>query len=292
MADLKGFTEKYGLNSRLVKRNGTLVEEVYRVGGRYDAQIRAVIGHLEAAMPFATPSMTEALAALVQFYRTGEEADRRAYDIAWVKDKASPVDTINGFIEVYLDARGMKGAWEALVFYVNREKTVDIKKLATSAQWFEDRMPWAPEYRKAGVTGHHRQRHRRGHRNRRLRPDHADRHQPAQRPDGPRGSTAASRCRCRTSTRPTTSPPCRRCAASSRGRPRKRRAPRSGAPWPASCTTNMHEVIGHASGKVSDAVERQSRQAVLKEQYLRARRRPRRPGRPLLPGRPQAGRTG
>ena len=152
-ADLKGFTEKYGLNSRLVKQNGTLVEEVYKVGGRYDVPIRAIIGHLEAAQPFATPTMREALVKLVQWYRTGEEADRKAYDIAWVNDKTSPVDTINGFIEVYLDARGVKGSWEALVYYVNRQKTVDIEKLATNAQWFEDRMPWAPEFRKAGVKG-------------------------------------------------------------------------------------------------------------------------------------------
>jgi dipeptidyl-peptidase-3 len=153
MADLKSFNERYGLNSRLVKQNGTLVEEVYKVGGRYDAPIRAVVGHLEAAQAFATPSMKEALARLVQWYRTGEDADRKAYDIAWLADKDSPVDTINGFIEVYLDARGVKGSWEALVFYVNRQKTVDIEKLATSAQWFEDRMPWAAQFRKPDVKG-------------------------------------------------------------------------------------------------------------------------------------------
>ena len=153
MNDLKGFTEKYGLNSRVVKQNGTLVEEVYKVGGRYDAQIRAIVGHLEAARAFAPPAMQEALTKLVQFYRTGEDADRKAYDIAWVNDKNSPVDTINGFIEVYLDARGVKGAWEGLVYYVNKQKTIDIEKLATNAQWFEDHMPWAPEFRKAGVKG-------------------------------------------------------------------------------------------------------------------------------------------
>lgn len=153
MADLKGVTEKYGLNSRVVKQNGKVVEEVYKVGGRYDAQIRAIVGHLEAAKAFAPPSMQEALTKLVQFYRTGEREDRRAYDIAWVNDKNSPVDTINGFIEVYLDARGVKGAWEGLVYYVNKQKTVDIEKLATNAQWFEDHMPWAPEFRKAGVKG-------------------------------------------------------------------------------------------------------------------------------------------
>jgi dipeptidyl-peptidase III len=63
------------------------------------------------------------------------------------------VDTINGFVEVYMDARGMKGAWEALVYYVNQEKTAGIRRLAAAAQWFEDRMPWAPEYRKQGVRG-------------------------------------------------------------------------------------------------------------------------------------------
>ena len=76
-----------------------------------------------------------------------------AYDIAWVQDKDSPVDTINGFIEVYMDPRGMKGSWEALVFYVNPEKTEGIRKLAADAQWFEDRMPWAAQYRKQGVRG-------------------------------------------------------------------------------------------------------------------------------------------
>ena len=75
-------------------RTARLVEEVYKVGGRYDAQIRAIIGHLDAAQAFATPTMKEALAKLAQWYRTGEDADRKAYDIAWVNDKASPVDTI------------------------------------------------------------------------------------------------------------------------------------------------------------------------------------------------------
>jgi dipeptidyl-peptidase-3 len=153
VADLEGFEEKHPLNSRLVKRDGQLVEEVYRVGGRYGAPIAAIVEHLEAAMPFATEPMARALRALVTFYRTGEESDREAYDIAWVQDKASPVDTINGFVEVYLDARSIKGAWEAIVFYVNHEKTSQIQTIAAQAQWFEDRMPWDPKYRKEGVRG-------------------------------------------------------------------------------------------------------------------------------------------
>jgi dipeptidyl-peptidase III len=153
MRDLQGYQERYPLNSRLVKNDGRLVEEVYRADGRYGPQISAVIKHLEEAIPFATDPMAKALRALVRFYTTGETADREAYDIAWVQDQASPVDTINGFIEVYLDARGIKGAWESLVFYVNQAKTSQIRTLAENAQWFEDRMPWDPKYRKGGVRG-------------------------------------------------------------------------------------------------------------------------------------------
>ena len=151
--DLDGFREECELNSRLVKENGRLREEVYRRSGRYGSQIAAIMEHLEAAIPFATPPMADALRALIAFYDSGSADDRRAYDIAWVKDKASPVDTINGFVEVYLDARGVKGAWEALVFYVNREKTSEIQKISANAAWFEAHMPWDPKYRKAGVQG-------------------------------------------------------------------------------------------------------------------------------------------
>jgi dipeptidyl-peptidase-3 len=153
MADLETFQERYPLNSRLVKRDGQIVEEVYRVGGRYDREIREIVRHLEAAVPLATEPMAKALRALIRFYRTGETEDRVAYDIAWVQDRDSPVDTINGFVEVYMDARGIKGAWEALVYYVNPQKTAGIRKLSEAAQWFEDRMPWAPEFRKQNVRG-------------------------------------------------------------------------------------------------------------------------------------------
>jgi len=106
-ADFESFEERYPLNSRLVRDGDRLVEEVYRVGGRYDQEIREIVRHLEAAIPLATAPMGAALEALVTWYRTGEAADRRAYDIAWVADDASPVDTINGFTEVYMDARGV-----------------------------------------------------------------------------------------------------------------------------------------------------------------------------------------
>jgi len=151
--ELEGFDEKYPLNSRVVKVDGRIVEEVYRVGGRYDPQIRDIITHLEAAIRYAPDPTAQALRALIGWYRTGEERDRRAYDIAWVADTSSSIDTINGFTEVYLDARGMKGAWEALVYYVNRTKTAAIQKLASEAQWFEDHMPWDRQYCKENVQG-------------------------------------------------------------------------------------------------------------------------------------------
>jgi dipeptidyl-peptidase-3 len=136
-----------------VKDGSRLVEEVYRVGGRYGDRIAEIVRHLQSARSYATAPMAAALDALVRFYQTGETADREAYDRAWVADRSSLVDTINGFIEVYIDPRGQKGAWEALVFYVNRDKTEAIRTLAREAQWFEDHMPWEPAYRKAGVEG-------------------------------------------------------------------------------------------------------------------------------------------
>ena len=153
MRDLQGFVEHHALNSRLVKAAGGLVEEVWRIGGRYDHEIRCIVRHLEDALPYAPAPTAEALRALIRFYTTGEEADRLAYDIAWVKDDSSAVDTVNGFVEVYLDPRGAKGAWEGLVSYVNHQKTRRIDTIASNAQWFEDHTPWEPRFRKPSVTG-------------------------------------------------------------------------------------------------------------------------------------------
>ncbi len=153
LADLAGFAERYGLNSRLVKRDGRLVEEVYRVGGRYGETIAAIVGHLEAALPFAPEPTAFALRALIRLYHTGEREDREAYDIAWLQDHDAEVDTINGFVEVYMDPRGVKGAWESVVFHVNRHKTEAIRALARHAPWFETQMPFDPRFRKPDVTG-------------------------------------------------------------------------------------------------------------------------------------------
>ncbi len=101
MADLGDYDEQYPLNSKLVKQaDGSLQEVVWRAGfddvvtpGMYADEINAIIGHLEAAIPYATPKMARALGALIQWYRTGDPIDERAYNIAWVADTESPVDT-------------------------------------------------------------------------------------------------------------------------------------------------------------------------------------------------------
>ena len=152
-ANLEGFSERYALNSRLVTRGRQLVEEVYRVGGRYGAAISRIVEHLDAAAAVAPPATAASLRALIRFYTTGETEDRERYDIAWVRDQDATVDTINGFIEAYMDARGVKGAWESLVYYVNPEKTRRIERIAAHAQWFEDHMPWEPRFRRPQASG-------------------------------------------------------------------------------------------------------------------------------------------
>jgi len=265
MKDLEGFTEKHPLNSRVVKHAGRVVEEVYRIDGRYGKAIGEIVKHLEAAIPYATEPMAAALAALVKFCRTGETADRVAYDIAWVQDKHSPVDTINGFVEVYMDARGHKGAWEGLVFYVNHEKTDDIRKLAAAAQWFEDHMPWDPQYRKAGVKG--------------ITANAID--VVIETGDsGPitpvginlpndqairetYGSKSVSLSNVSEAYEKSTSPEFRREFAWT---PEEAARAEKWAAFASELTTNMHEVIGHASGRVSERLKGPP-QAALKEQY-------------------------
>ena len=153
MEDVRGFVERHALNSRLIKRDGKIVEQVYRVGGMYDNELRRIVAHLRDALPHASESLAAALRALIRWYETGEDSDREAFDIAWVRNLESAVDTMNGFIEVYTDARGIKGAWEGVVYYVNHDKTEKIHRLAANAQWFEDHLPVDPRFRKPHVQG-------------------------------------------------------------------------------------------------------------------------------------------
>lgn len=162
VADLEGFEGTYELNSNVVETaDGRLVELPWRAGlpeegippGLYAQELEAVIARLEDALPFAPPPTRVALEKLIRFYRTGAREDREAYDVAWVADDASTVDTINGFVEVYMDPLGKKGSWEALVFYEDPVKAALIQDIAARAQWFEDHMPYDDAFKKPAVKG-------------------------------------------------------------------------------------------------------------------------------------------
>ena len=152
--DLKGFTEKFALNSRLVKRNGRLVEEVYRAGtadhniprGRYAAELSRANRYLRSALPYANESERKAINNLIRYYQTGSPNDWRNFNIAWVGED-SPVDFTNGFIEVYKDVRGMKGAAQSYVTVIDEKMNKLMKGFAENARYFEQREPWADQYK-------------------------------------------------------------------------------------------------------------------------------------------------
>jgi dipeptidyl-peptidase-3 len=151
-------TEQYALNSRIVKRDGYVVEEVWRAGtpdgkvppGRYAEYIRRIIAHLEKAATVAEPSQADNLRKLIRYYQTGEKSDWYAYCIGWAKS-APTVDAINGFIEVYLDPLGAKGAFESVVSFVDADQTKLMHAFADNAQYFENRAPWIDMYKKQNV---------------------------------------------------------------------------------------------------------------------------------------------
>ena len=151
-------TEHYALNSRLVKRDGRVIEEVWRAGtpdgtippGRYAEYLRRVIAHLEQAADVAEPAQADELHKLIRYYQTGEKSDWYAYCIAWVKS-ATTVDAINGFMEVYLDPLGAKGAYESIVSFVDTDQTKLMRAFADNAQYFENRAPWLDIYKKQNV---------------------------------------------------------------------------------------------------------------------------------------------
>jgi len=143
-----------GLNSRLVRENGVLAEQVWKVGGRYTEAIERVVAWLEKAHGVAeNDAQRAALAKLVAFYRSGNLRDWDAYNIAWVADTESSVDAINGFVEVYNDPLGMRGSFESVVSFRDPEATKRINAIAAEAQWFEDRMPILERHKKPDCTG-------------------------------------------------------------------------------------------------------------------------------------------
>lgn len=159
LSDLKSFHERYPLDSRLVKAgDGTLEEQVYRAGtvdgkippGLYAEYLKNAIRALERAREYAEPAQAAVISRLVRYYQTGDPKDWIDFGIAWVQNNP-PVDFANGFIEVYMDARGAKGTSQAFVSVTDDKVTAMMRKIAASAQYFEDRAPWDSRFKKQGV---------------------------------------------------------------------------------------------------------------------------------------------
>ncbi|MCY1073585.1 dipeptidyl-peptidase 3 family protein [Archangium lansingense] len=159
LKDLEGFQEKNPLNSRVVKVDGKLVEQVFRAGtpdgkvprGLYAEELSRVSAHLREAAKSAPKDQKAALEKLVRYFETGDLKDWDAYNIAWLK--ANPmVDANIGFIETYVDARGQKGQWGALINYRDARENRVMELIARRAQEFENRMPWPDAYKRKKVA--------------------------------------------------------------------------------------------------------------------------------------------
>ena len=144
----------YGLNSRLEKENGLLVERVWKVGGLYSEAIERIVAELEKAAAFAeNEKQRQIIATLIDYYRTGDLRTFDAYSILWVEDTDSQVDFVNGFIETYGDALGLKASWESTVNFRNEEATRRTQTISENAQWFEDHSPVDQRFKKEQVKG-------------------------------------------------------------------------------------------------------------------------------------------
>ena len=149
-----GGAPSYGLNSTLVKRDGQLVEDVWKADGRYGNAIRHIVYWLRKAAGVAeNERQREVIETLINYYETGDLATFDDYSIRWLQCLGGRVDFINGFIEVYGDPLGLKGSWEALVEYIDEEATHRTQTIAANAQWFEDHSPVDPRFRKPVVKG-------------------------------------------------------------------------------------------------------------------------------------------
>ena len=143
-----------GLNSKLVKENGQVVERVYKVGGMYSAALEKVVENLEKALPFAeNDAQRLVIEKMIEFNKTGDLKAFNEYCIAWVKDLDSRVDYVNGFTETYADPLGITGTWESLVNFKDMRATHRCQTISDNAQWFEDNSPTDKKYKKEEVKG-------------------------------------------------------------------------------------------------------------------------------------------
>jgi dipeptidyl-peptidase-3 len=145
LGDFDDFREEHQLNSRVVKKDGRLAEEVCRIGGRYSHNLERVVECLEKARALASPEERKVLGLLSRFFRTGRSKDFDDYNIRWVKTR-STVDAILGFIESYKDPRGVKASFEGIVHYIDYKGTKMMNVLGENVKYFEDRMPWDGRY--------------------------------------------------------------------------------------------------------------------------------------------------
>lgn len=144
----------YGLNSRLVKENGVLVEKVWKVDGLYSPAIKRIVSWLEKANSVAeNDAQKKQINKLIEYYKTGDLKTFDDYSIAWVADSLSRVDFVNGFTESYGDPLGMKASWESIVNFKNLEATKRSDIISENAQWFEDNSPVDKRFKKEKVKG-------------------------------------------------------------------------------------------------------------------------------------------
>ncbi len=144
----------YGLNSKLVKKNGVVKEQVYKVDGLYSAALEKIVYWLEKASKVAENKKQQAVIdKLIEYYKNGDLNTFDEYNVLWVTDLASHIDFVNGFTEVYGDPLGMKATWESVVNYKDVEATKRTEIISANAQWFEDNSPTNPRFKKGEVKG-------------------------------------------------------------------------------------------------------------------------------------------
>jgi dipeptidyl-peptidase-3 len=144
----------YGLNTRLVKENGRIFEQIYKVGGLYSPAITKIVGWLKKASEVAeNPQQKAYIDKLVEFYTTGDLKTFDEYSILWAEETKADVDFINGFIETYGDALGLTGSWEGMTNFKNKEASERTLTVSKNAQWFEDHSPIDSRFKKDNVKG-------------------------------------------------------------------------------------------------------------------------------------------